>query len=132
MNVEKSLAEKIVPEPYTAKTTNRHSTCSLQPISEDFVSRSINLLRTNKAVGIDKVSARLLKDAVDVITPSLTALFNLSLQTRSFPSIWKTAKVIPLFKEDDKKNASNYRSISILPTLSKLLEKAVHTQLYAS
>ena len=74
--VEKSLAEKIVPEPYTAKTTNRHSTWSLQPISEDFVSRSINLLRTNKAVGLDKVNARLLKDAVDVITPSLTALFN--------------------------------------------------------
>ena len=37
-------------------------------------------------------------DAVDVITPSLTALFNLSLQTRSFPSIWKTAKVIPFFE----------------------------------
>ena len=72
-----------------------------------FFSRSINLLRTNKAVGIDKVSACLLKDAVDVITPSLTALFNLSLQTRSFPSIWKTAKVIPLFKKGDKKDASN-------------------------
>ena len=41
----------------------------------------------NKAVGLDKISARLLKDAVDVITPSLTALLNLSLQTRSFPSI---------------------------------------------
>ena len=97
-----------------------------------FFSRCINFLRTNKAVGLNKVSARLLKDAVDVITPSLTALFNESHQTRSFPSIWKTAKVIPLFKEDDKKNASNYRSISILPTLSKLLEKAVHTQLYAN
>ena len=76
MNVEKSLAEKILPEPYTAKTTNCHSTFSLQTIGEDFFSRSINLLRNNKTVGIDKVSARLLKDAVDVITPSLTAMFN--------------------------------------------------------
>ena len=76
MNVEKSLAEKIVPEPYTAKTSNCHSTCSLQPISEDFVLRSVNLLRNNKAVALDKVSARLRKDAVDVINPSLTALFN--------------------------------------------------------
>ena len=71
------------------------------------------------------------KDAVDVITPSLTTLFNLSIQTRSFPSIWKTAKVIPLFEKSDKQDASNYRPISILPTLNKILEKAVHTQLYA-
>ena len=75
--------------------------------------------------------ARLLKDAVDIITPSLTALFNLSFQTRTFPSIWKTAKVIPLFKKGDKQNASNYWPISILLTVSKILEKAVHTQFYA-
>ena len=40
----------------------------------DFVSRSIRLLKTNKAVGLDKISARLVKDLVDVITPSLTNL----------------------------------------------------------
>lgn len=66
--------EKIVPETYTAKAMFCHSTFTLQPISEDFVSRSISLLKTNKAVGLDKISARPLKDAVDVITPSLTAL----------------------------------------------------------
>ena len=71
MNAGRSLGEKIVLEPYTAKTTNCHSTFSLQPISEDFVSRSI----LNKAVGLAKVSACLLKDAVEVITPSLTGLF---------------------------------------------------------
>ena len=46
----------------------------LQPISEDFVSTSITLLKTDKAFGVDKISARLLKDSVDVITPSLTNL----------------------------------------------------------
>lgn len=131
VNVGKSLAEKIVPELYTAKAMVCHSTFSLQPISEDFVSSSISSLKTNKAVGLDKISACLLKDAVDVITPSLTALFNLSFQTRTFPSIWKTAKVISLFKKGDKQNASNYRPISILLTVSKILEKALHTQFYA-
>ena len=131
VNVGKFLAEKIVPEPYTAKAIVCHSTFTLQPVSEDFVSRSISLLKTNKAVGLDKISARLLKDAVDVITPSLTAFFNLSLQTITFPSVWKIAKVIPLFKKGDKQNASNYRPISILPTISKILEKTVHTQFYA-
>ena len=43
----------------------------LQPISEDFVSRSIRLLKTNKGFGLDKISVRLLKDSVDVITPYL-------------------------------------------------------------
>ena len=46
----------------------------LQPISEDFVSRSLRLLKTNKGFGLDKISARLLKDSVDVITPYLTNL----------------------------------------------------------
>ena len=46
----------------------------LQPISEDFVSRSIRLLKTNKGFGLDKISARLLKDSVDVFTPYLTNL----------------------------------------------------------
>ena len=46
----------------------------LQPISEDFVSRSIRLLKTNKPVGPDKISEHLLKDSVDIITPSLTNL----------------------------------------------------------
>ena len=46
----------------------------LQLISEDFVSRSIKLLKISKAVGHDKISVPLLKDSVDVITPSLTNL----------------------------------------------------------
>ena len=45
-----------------------------QPISEDFASRSIRLLKTNKAFGLDKISVCLLKDSVDVITPYLTNL----------------------------------------------------------
>ena len=61
----------------------------LQPISGDFVSRSIRVLKTNRAVGLDKIGARLLKDSVDVITPSLTNLeiivnFNKMLETLIF------------------------------------------------
>ena len=61
----------------------------LQPISEDFVLRSIRVLKTNRAVGLDKIGARLLKDSVDVITPSLTNLeiivnFNKMLETLIF------------------------------------------------
>ena len=53
----------------------------------------------------------------------------MSLQSGIVPSAWKKAKVVPLFKSGDKNNTDNYRPISVLPTLSKLLEKAVHNQL---
>ena len=54
----------------------------LQPISEDYVSRSIRLLKINKAFGLDEISARLLNDSVDVInTPSLT---NLQINTVNY------------------------------------------------
>ena len=91
----------------------------------------INELKPNKAVGLDKVSSRLLKDAADIVAPSLTSLFNISINTGYFPSTWKLAKMSPLFKKGSKQDPSNYRPISVLPTISKLLEKAVHMQLYS-
>ena len=77
------------------------------------------------------ISARLLKDSASVISASFTRLFNLSLETRTFPSLWKFGKVAALFKKDDRCDANNDRPITVLPTISKILEKAVHTQLYA-
>ena len=103
---------------------------SFQPVTEDFVIDAIKRLKPNKATGLDKISARLLKDSGQIIAPTLTSLFNRSLQTETFPSIWKNATVVPLHKKGDKQDPSNYRPISILPTLSKILERAVHTQFY--
>ena len=51
---------------------------------------------------------------------------NHSLNTSTFPSVWKEAKVKPLFKKGSSTDVNNYRPISILPTLSKLIEKHVH------
>ena len=102
----------------------------LQPIDELFTVTQLKSLRTNKAIGLDRISARLLKDAAVAISPSVTKLLNSSIRLHSFPSVWKCAKVIALFKSGDRSNATNYRPISILPTLSKLLEKAVHIQFY--
>ncbi len=67
---------------------------------------------------------------LNLFTTSVTKLLNLSLRTRTFPKIWKSAKVTALFKCGNRNDVSNYRPISVLPTLSKLLEKAVHVQLY--
>ena len=52
----------------------------------------------------------------------LTFLFNLSLRSGKLPSQWKVSNVIPIFKSGDPSNASNYRPISLLPLVSKVLE----------
>ena len=114
-----------------SKHPARNCHFSIKEITQDFVRRSLKQLKINKATGLDKLSARLLKDSADLITPSLTKLFNSSLQSSTFPAIWKSAKVTSLHKSGDKSTPENYRPISVLPTLSKILEKAVHQQLYA-
>ena len=60
----------------------------------------------------------------------LTRLFNPSLEASTFPSIWKCGKVTALFKGGDRTDCNNYRPITVIPTFSKILERAVHQQLY--
>ena len=54
----------------------------------------------------------------------------MSIRTPEFPDLWENAKVVTLFKSGEKTDPSNYRPISIFPTISKRLEKAIHKQLY--
>ena len=101
----------------------------LNDVNVNFVHTALRSLKTNKAIGLDKLSARLLKDAADVIAPVLTALINRSFTDGVFPEVWKSAKVTALFKDGDKSLKDNYRPISILPTISKIIERAAHVQL---
>ena len=103
---------------------------SLNPVSENFVRDQLRQLKPNKATGLDKVSSRLLKDSADVIAPVLTNIINCSFRNKSFPQSWKSAKVMALFKNSDADNCDNYRPISVLPTVSKIVERAAHIQLY--
>ena len=87
-------------------------------------------LKAGKAVGLNKIPARLLKDAADTVAIPITITLNVSLQSGRVPADWKVARVIPLFKKGKAEDMDNYRPISILPVLSKILEGAVHMQLY--
>lgn len=110
-------------------SNNTHS-FKFRAVNERFVKENLKNLKTNKACGLDKISARLLKDAAEVISHSLTLLINKSFEEGCFPATWKSAKVTALFKGGDQSSKDNYRPISILPTISKIIEKAAHTQLY--
>ena len=98
-----------------------------QLIPETFVLKLLESLKMNKAIGLDNISARLIKDASVVICDQLTYLYNCSLQSVVFPNIWKIGKVTALFKSVSCLDANNYHPITVLPTLGKILEKAVHT-----
>ena len=67
----------------------------------------------------------------DIICYPLSIIFNKSLVSGEFPDKLKIAKVVPIFKAKDKTELSNHRPISLLPILSKILEKIVHKQLYS-
>ena len=93
--------------------------------------KELKNLKRNKASGLDNFPPGLLKDAALVLTKRLTFIINLSLKTGIVPSEWKVAKVIPLYKSGSLAEIDNYRPTSILPTLSKVLEKIVYKQLMA-
>ena len=117
-------------QPTQVSTKQDFDEFHFDPIDELFVCNQLSKLKANKATGLDRITARLLKDAAVQITPVLTNLFNRSLLPSTFPSAWKSGKVVPLHKSGDRCNPSNYRPITVLPTVSKILEKAVHTQVY--
>ena len=92
-----------------------------QQVDETFVRKQLRDLKTNKAVGLDKISAKMLKDSAYVSAPVLTKLFNRSLRSSTFPNILKSGKVLALFKSGDHSYPNNYRPITILSTVSKIL-----------
>ena len=125
---------KVLAKPFqnisTAFTSDTPSSkFHLDNVNVNFVRNVLKSLKPNKAVGLDKLSARLLKDASNVIAQTLTGLINKSFSDGVFPRVWKCAKVIALFKDGDKSIKDNYRPISILPTISKIIERSAHIQL---
>ena len=68
--------------------------------------------------------------AAPAIADSLTYIFNQSVTLSSFPNDWKMARVIPLYKDGHRIIPGNYRPISVLPTISKIIKRILYDQLY--
>ena len=83
-------------------------------------------LDPSKSTGPDGIAGRMLRATAVAITPSITKLFNLSLACATFPDDWKMARIVPVSKASNPSSPTNYRPVSILPVISKLLEHHVH------
>ena len=102
-----------------------------KPVNESQVTDIIRNLRNTKATGLDEISVFVLKLCASELSPSIAYLINLPLKSGKFPTQWKKAKIIPIHKSGDKDNPSNFRPISILPCVSKILERVVQRQIIA-
>ncbi len=87
-------------------------------------------LKVNKAAGPDGLTPRLLRLCSSGIATSLAILFNRSYAEGCFPDDWKHALVIPIFKKGDRHTLGNYRPISLLSVVSKVMERVVYNKLY--
>ena len=101
------------------------STIFLQPTDKEEIANIISSLNSSKASGPNSIPYRILFLLKNEISKQLADLFNLFFLTGVFPSVLKTAKVVLVFKKDSKLDYSNYRSISLLSNIEKILKKLI-------
>jgi len=102
---------------------------SFTAVTNDQVISKLKSLKCNKAQGYDQLPTKLMKIGADVIGPHLCKIINCSILHSQYPDDLKHAEVVPLFKKQDKLNKSNFRPVSILVCLSKIVEGIMCDQL---
>merc|ERR1712240_505693 len=98
-------------------------------VSDEFVYGELCKLYVTKSTGIDGLKPKFLKDGADIIKGAVTHIINLSLETGIVPNELKSAIVKPLYKKSRRLDVGNYRPVSILPIISKIMERAVYVQM---
>lgn len=139
LNIPNLLNSKLLEVPKTppldpsfrdSYNTRKHSSYTFEftPSTEKEVRRHIMSIKSN-AEGQDEITIQMLKLTLPISLPTITAIINKSLKTSVFPTCWKTAIVCPIAKIPKPCSFKDLRPISIIPALSKVLEKVVYTQL---
>ncbi|CAG4982095.1 unnamed protein product [Colias eurytheme] len=94
----------------------------------DEVRKIINGISTN-AAGHDTLTIEMIRMTLSVTLPIITSMINMSISEGIFPDCWKVAKITPLPKKDNVNDFKDLRAISILPVISKIIERIVCNQL---
>ena len=129
INIGPNLATKCnLPWNYTGTYNNNH----LENMSTDVdeILRLCKNININKSSCINNISSEILRDAFLAIPDKIVDMFNMSFELGEIPDDWKIGKVTPLQKSGNKSSVRNLRPISLLPLVSKLIEKIVHQRIY--
>jgi hypothetical protein len=94
-------------------------------VSKTFVYKELKNLTSNSA-DFDEIPARFLKNTASILKKTITFIINMSISENYVPDDIKVAREKPLNKKNSNLGVGNYRLVSILSIVSKLLEKSVH------
>ena len=113
--------------PITDYSIDRLTSFDVHP---DTVKAILESLNRHKACGPDNISARVIRECADELTVPVTKICKMSLEQGVVPRVWKQANVVPILKKGCKTCPKNYRSVSLLPLFSKVLERVVYISLF--
>ena len=133
--IGKTYAEKIAtPDKYIAlylELIHRNQQSAyMTPTYETEIAKLIEKLPNKRSSSHDNIDNIMLKRLKEVLVEPLTLVFDASIKNGIFPMNMKTAEVVPLHKGGNREEKNNYRPISLLLTISKLLEKVVYKRVY--
>ena len=134
VNVGPKLAERI---PKSRKSffnflkSRQQNSLFLEPTTADDIAKVISSLNPKKSLGPNSIPSHILKTNSKIFSPLIAVLVNQSFDEGIFPESLKIAKVIPVYKEEDPTNCSNYRPISLLSVFSKIFERIMYSKLYS-
>lgn len=97
-------------------------------VTTEEVEKAINYIKSN-AAGVDNISLKMIKLCLPAALDAITHIINFSLMHGTLPNIWKCASVIPIAKINKPQVFKDFRPISLLPVLAKILERIVYLQL---
>lgn len=123
-----NLTQDALVQKYTPENTQLNSFMLLET-DEIEVNKVVASLKSTSSSGWDGISSYLLKKCIGVLVTPITYLCNLCFSSGVFPKPLKESVVIPIFKSGDRDSITNYRPISLLPTLAKVLEKLINIRL---
>ncbi len=131
-NIGIDFANKIPPShtsanAYMTKSKFRNpQSMFLAPTDQNEILGILNGLKAKNSTGHDNLSSKLFKSLGQSVTRPISMIVNKSMESGVVPDNMKKAKVIPLYKAKSKNEFANYRPISLLPTISKIIEKVLH------